>query len=57
MAAQGRKSLSSLAQQLGCGCGRIVVGLCVTPRDPRKAILNSPPFDQPMNKESLVAQN
>ena len=45
------------AQQLGCGCGRIVVGHCVTPRDPRKAILISSPFDQSMNKETVVAQN
>jgi hypothetical protein len=33
------------------------VGHCVAPRDQRKAILISPPFDQTMNKEAVVAQN
>ncbi|MFZ1143007.1 MAG: hypothetical protein WAN76_27830 [Candidatus Sulfotelmatobacter sp.] len=45
------------AQQIGCGYGRIVVTYCVAPRDPRKAILTLSLFDQPVNKETVVAQN
>lgn len=44
-------------QQLGCSCRRIVVSHCVTPCDPRNAIPILSPFDQPVNKEAVVAQN
>ena len=44
-------------QEIGCGYGRIVVAYCVAPRDPRRAILTLSPFDQPVNKETVVAQN
>ena len=44
-------------QQIGCGYGRIVVAYCVAPRDPRRAILTLSLFDQPVNKETVVAQN
>jgi hypothetical protein len=53
----GTANAGHSAQQLECGCGRIVVGHRVTLGDPPKAILTSSPFDQPMNKEAVVAQN
>jgi hypothetical protein len=53
----GTANAGHSAQQFGRSCWRIVVGHRVAPCDPGKAILNSPPFDQPMNKEALVAQN
>jgi hypothetical protein len=45
------------AQQLRCSGGGIVMGHCVTPRNQGKTILTSPPFNQTMNKEAMVAQN
>jgi energy-coupling factor transporter ATP-binding protein EcfA2 len=48
---------SHSAQQLGSGCWRIAVIHCVTSCDPRKAILDPPPFNQPMKKEAIIALN
>jgi len=45
------------AKHFASRCGRIVLGHGVTPRDPGSTILTSSPFDQPVNKEAVVAQN
>jgi hypothetical protein len=53
----GTPNADHSAKHLGCGCGGIALGHRVTSRDPRNAILSESRFNQPMNKEAVIAQN